>query len=239
MTGMRFFHEEGIILRKKPLREKDELVILLSLHHGKMVLMCFGSRDPKSRKAGALELANSVVFQVREGSDNRNSLDQVKLLKSRGFSYVDSSHQDLEHYYRAMEILKLTDAMLEESQSVQSVYYNLNVALDNVREDAIVVVYWIRLLNDLGYLPDWKLCCSCHVVLAEADEMLFSTENKGFAHRHCCQVGGNILLKQVDITLVKVMRYCQSVGMDDALRVTVDRTVLADIKGILESLEIH
>ena len=231
---MKFFHDEGVVLRKHDVGEKDEVVILMTKHLGKMAFMAKGSRDPKSRKAGSLQLCNTVAFEARESKSKLDYLQQVKTIRSRGTDLAEKD-ESLGKFYRAMEILKLTDTFLQELQSVHFVYNDLNLALDLAESPSIVLIYWVRLLQDLGYLPDWSLCCVCHEKLDLETPIEFSTENRGFAHQLLCrnQADKQKLSKAVDKDLVKVMSFWQRSALQEAVRVDVKSEILPRIRDIL------
>lgn len=238
---MKFLHDEGVVLRKHHSGEKDEVVILLTKQQGKMAFLSKGSRDLKSRKAGALQLFNTVAFQANEGKGKLPYLRQVKSLRSRGFSLVSDASNNLDDFYRAAEILKLADQYLHELQNVQNVYNDLTLALDRVKTPTVFFVFWVRLLQDLGYIPDWSSCCMCHEKLDLSVVVQFSTENKGFAHALCCQKNPDMrnMSKLVDSDLMKVLVYWQRVGVDDALKVEVPEHLQGQIRSVLEVIEIH
>src|SRR5690606_10154184 len=106
-------------------------------------------------------------------------LQQVKSLASRSLAIVGAS-ENLDWFYRAAEVLKITDALVQEMQSVQRVYEDLNIVLNAVSVQWIVLIYWIRLFQDLGFVPDWSSCCVCDEGLSLEEPIVFSAENKGF-----------------------------------------------------------
>lgn len=233
---MKFFHDEGVVLRKYNVGEKDEVVVLMTKHSGKMAFMSMGSRDPKSRKAGALQLANTIAFEARESKMKLPYLQQVKTIHSRGIALAERD-QSLGKFYRAMEILKLTDQFTQELQNVQYAYHDLNLALELIESPAIVLIYWVRLLNDLGYIPDWSTCGVCHEKLQLEAPIQFCAEDRSFAHQLKCQTG--ILSKPVDSNLVKIMSFWQKVGIGDGVKVEVGDDVMTNIREILSLIEVH
>lgn len=238
---MKFLHDEGVVLRKHHSGEKDEVVVLFTKQQGKMAFLSKGSRDLKSRKAGALQLFNTVAFQANEGKGKLPYLRQVKSLRSRGFSLVSDASKNLDDFYRAAEILKLADQYLHELQSVQNVYNDLTLALDRVKMPTVFLVFWVRMLQDLGYIPDWSSCCICHEKLELSAALQFSTENKGFAHSLCCQKHSDTgnMSKLIDRDVIKVLVHWQRVGIDEALKVEVSEALQGEMRSLLEAIEIH
>jgi len=230
---MKVYRDQGIVLRKRPMGEKDELVILLSKHHGKRAFMSYGSRDPRSRKSGLLELSNEVAFQARE-SKSLPVLQQVQMFISRGFDTVEGD-ESLEAFYRSAELLKLTDRLIQDEQNVQSVYVDLSLALNLVMTDGVVERYWVRMLEDLGFLPDWKHCSSCGEALSTDEQVVFSLEHRGFDHQHCTDQMSEV----VSVDLLKIMNYFQKASFADTLRLQTDQRSLRSIRQVMEQITVE
>lgn len=142
----------GIVLKKKSYKEKDEIVTLLTKSHGKVIFMSYGSRDPRSKKAGALQLTNTVEFLARPAKDLLPTLSQVRLITSRGFDLA----KDLDAFYRAMELLKICDFLLKEKMT--GPYFEmLEKALEHLDFPSVELVFEIRLLQESGFLPRKKI----------------------------------------------------------------------------------
>jgi DNA repair protein RecO len=238
---MKSFHDEAIVLLKKPVREKDELVVLLTKRQGKMAVMSYGSRDPKSRKAGVVELFNTVTFEARQGKLPLPVLQQIKPLRLRAFALVHADHEDLSIFYRASSILKFVNDQLEDLQSVQNVYSDLNVALDFVQEPVSELLFRVKFLQDMGFLPDLSKCCVCQEVLGLDDDMVFFANYTGFAHKKCCQISpdNEIMIKPVDSSFVKIMKHYQQVPFHEALQVSVAQDVIDQLLELLSSGRVY
>lgn len=236
---MKSFHDEALVMGKKPVKEKDELVILLTKERGKMAFMSYGSRDPKSRKAGVLELFNTIAFEARQGKQPLPVLHQVKALKLRAFSVVHEQHQDLRLFYRASEMLRFVSKYLYDDQNVQNVYFDLNTALDWIQEPVVDLLFRVKFLDDMGLLSDCSRCSRCGEVFKESDSILFEKNSTGFAHSHCCQGASDssIALVSVDSSTVKLMKFYQATSLEEGLKVAVDPQRLRDMLGMLEGVE--
>jgi DNA repair protein RecO (recombination protein O) len=230
---MKFIHDEGVVIRKYDVGEKDEVVLLLTKRLGKLAFMARGSRDPKSRKSGALQLFNTIAFQARQGRGKMAYLEQVKSLRSRSFSIVGT--ESLDDFYRASEMLKLTDVFIQESQNVHNVYDDLNRVLDVSSTFSVVLIYWIRLFQDLGFVPDWSSCCACNEPLFLEEPIVFSPDNKGFAHQTCF----SLELPKVEASVVKLMSFFQKADISDSIRVEVNESLLNLVKSYLEQIQHH
>ncbi len=238
---MKLFHDEAIVVLKKPVKEKDELVVLLTKQQGKMALMSYGSRDPKSKKAAVVEIFNTIAFQARQGKQPLAVLQQAKPLALRAFGIVHQDHEDLSIFYRASALLKFVNDNVQDGQSVQNVYFYLNKALDFIQEPASELIFKVRFFQDMGLLSDLRNCCVCAELLQVDDKMVFFANYTGFAHEHCCQrsTDSEILIKSVDKTLVKIMKYYQSASFDDALKISIDQKMILEMTELLESAQVY
>lgn len=211
---MNFFHDEGIVLKKYRVREKDEIVILLTREHGKMAFFSFGSRAFRSRKAGALQLFHTISFQARKSKSSLPTLLQIKVLESRGFSLLQDT--SLKSFYTASELLKLTDSLVPEGEKVEAVFDDLNRALDRLHHEHIFLIYCLRLMTDLGFLPSFSHCVSCHEKFLVSDDMVFFEEYRGIIHEAC--VSTKAFFQKVSVDQVKAMTYFQKNTFLDAVK---------------------
>ncbi|GEM_PF-3740883 len=235
---MLFLKDIGIVLRERVFKERDELVTLLTLEHGKRLFMSYGSRLPKSKKAAPLQLFNTVEFQARHSKAGPPVFEQVKLLTSRAFPMLEVG--GLPSFYRASAMSAFVDRLLPEGAVAKEVFHALSFCLDHIGVNVSFALFQIRILSDLGYLPDFAHCSRCHLKLKLKDELCFSTDTKGFAHRECCrQKGETGLLLSVDKDLVRVMSFFQKGSMEKSIKVQVSEELQDEMQLLLEKIEVH
>ncbi len=235
---MLFLKDVGIVLRERVFKERDELVTLLTLEHGKRIFMSYGSRLPKSKKAAPLQLFNTVEFQARQGKIGPAVFEQVVLQTSRAFPMLEAG--GLPSFYRASSMAAFADRLLPEGALAKEVFHLLSFALDHVSEASSFALFQIRVLSDLGYLPDLQRCCRCHLKIELQESILFSFEHRGFSHGSCSQREGEKgLTIVVDSNLIRVMAFFQKAVPEEALKVQVGKDLLEVFEGLLQSVEIH
>jgi DNA repair protein RecO len=237
---MKSFHDEAIVLRKHSVKEKDEVIVLLTKRQGKMAFMSYGSRDPKSRKAGVVEIFNTIAFEARQGKLNLPVLQQAKPLKMRAFGVVHEDHQDLSIFYRASAMLKCVNENLQDLHSVQNVYIDLSLALDSVHEPLSELIFRVKFLDDMGLLSDLSVCCICQKSFKESDTMCFVEISTGFAHRECCRSSADneLVIKPVDSSSVKLMKYFQKASFEEGIQVSVDETTIQQMLDFLSHVDV-
>lgn len=237
---MLFYSDLGIVLKKIPAGEKNEVVILLTKEHGKMAFMAYGSRDPKSRKTGSLQLFNTIDFQARGSRSHLPAIKEVTVITARAGRILEQDKK-LNTYFRACEIVKLMDGLTKELQGGGKGFDDLEAALDHVQAPGITLLFQIRLLSDFGFLPDFRTCVHCHVKINLQDTVQFSTENKGFAHQRCCQEKADKYSDgsaQIDSTIYKGMVYFQRATIEQAVKVKMNAMQMKRIKELLERVEL-
>ncbi|MDF2379726.1 MAG: DNA repair protein RecO [Candidatus Gracilibacteria bacterium] len=237
---MKIIQDEGIVLRKRQLKEKDELVTVLTKNHGKMMFVVPGSRDPRSKKAGILELCNTIGFQVRESKSRFPYLNQVKLLKSRGFHIVEED-STLDEFYRALGMLKLTDQFVQEEHNVNEVYALLSQGLDGVILNVSEMWYWIHLLDFLGFLPDFKICVGCHEKPDSSFDLVFCAEHKGFAHRKCLSMNTETVQNttvSISFDLLKIVSFIQLYSLSEVGRLSMDQKIFDQMKELFDTVKV-
>lgn len=235
------FHDEGIVIRKRPVREKDEVVVIFCKNLGKKAFVSYGSRDPKSKKSGILELFNTIYFSAREQKGRMAVIEQVKMLKSRAYALFEDN-KDLNEYYRASALLNLLNKSIDDEQKAEGLYQDANTALDALFYQAIVPAATIRFWDDLGYLPQWSLCLECGEKLDLEKPIFFSSANRGFIQHNCqkklnYQQDASII--QTDPQLVKVMAFLQKSSLHEAIKVTLAPELLSNLETTLSKMDVH
>lgn len=240
----KFFHDQGVVIRKLPHKERDETVLLLTQHHGKMWFTGYGSRMPKSRKAASLQLFNTVDFVARTYLKQIPSLEQVSIVSARGFGIAKKS---LDFFERASALLKIMDDIVWEGQRTEAVFECLEQSLNSVENPNVVQIAIIKIFTRMGFFPDWKLCCHCGIKIHLKDELLFCGCNKGFSHRRCCDreldrshgSAHRWELVPVSHEVVKVMAFFQSSIFEKTLNLIVSSNLRKDLQDILDNITIH
>ncbi len=140
---------EAIVLKKKPLLNKDALVFLFSKEQGKIVASAKGIKKITSRRSPHLETGNLIsAFFSRKGE--RLYLQETKLIS--GFSELKRDQKKISRLYQFFYIL---EKLLPENQK-EDIVYNLTksflVKLSQSASDYdILSLYLNKLLMALGY----------------------------------------------------------------------------------------
>ena len=150
---------KGLVLRKAPYRDNDELVTALTEGEGKIVFSAKGVKSIKCyNRIGVGDFTYSeFVLNDYNGSF---SLSEASALKSFDFS------SDLDSLYLASYVCEAVDHVCMEKNNedeVLSLALNTLYALSEKLADADTVkaVFELRLLHCLGMLPFIEECEAC------------------------------------------------------------------------------
>ena len=177
----------AIVLRVRPLGEKDRVLTLLSADHGKLSAAARGARGPKSKLAAVSQPFTLARFLLAHG---------------RSMEIVAQAEIENAHTHIALDLLKtawasylceLSDAV-PEAQPDEILFHLLSIALaaldasPSTPSEVETVGRWFeaRYLSHLGYAPTLGRCVACGTkITADADD---STQQVGFSP----QLGGNL-----------------------------------------------
>jgi DNA repair protein RecO (recombination protein O) len=204
---MRNIKEQAICIRTHPYSESSQIVILFSSSHGKLRVIAKGSRRPKSKFGGGIEILSmgNLIFTPPQGQSALGTLhefDQKEL-----YSHL---RQDLLAMNCAIFCAEVLGEFTEDYDAHDELYLAFQEALTlfDSRENllATLVQFELNLLRESGLAPVWDRCsgCSRDIVkqLAETkkEQFYFSSRNGGVLCRDCepalvekCQLSRNLL----------------------------------------------
>jgi DNA repair protein RecO (recombination protein O) len=170
---MAVFETEALILRSYNLAEADKIVVCLSRSAGLIRGVAKGCRKLKNRFGAALEpftLINLTYYEKEH--QELVSFRQVDILKSRfnlssnasiltGFSYMGDLLVDFSPPHQANDnLFRMALACFEAASETP----------DDL--EAVLRYFEVWLLKLEGFLPDLRLCVTCHNTFS-ADEVVY------------------------------------------------------------------
>ncbi|MDO8260035.1 MAG: DNA repair protein RecO, partial [Candidatus Magasanikbacteria bacterium] len=231
------FAAEGIILKRKNFGEADKLVTIFSKNHGKIVSVAKGVRKITSRRASSLELLNHVKV----------SFHQTKGLPILTEAQIQNTFPDLKEDLNKISIaflvLELVDRLFDEGQENKIVF---DLLLDTIgRIDSAQSLaeakkfqtsFQIKLLTQVGYLPQLYNCVSCERKLIE--EKTFLSPNSGGLVDDACNQS-ILLSKVVAPDEVKVLRFLNNESFSFVERLKLDEGLLNQASELLNYYTIY
>jgi DNA repair protein RecO (recombination protein O) len=179
---------EAVVLRHIPYGEADLVVSLFSSDQGLFKGFARSARNSRKRFASALEPFSQALFYCRRGKGAMLGLLDADLLQAR-----QGLRSDLKVLSYAGYAVELIEMLLIEGEPQPEVFVLLTAYLDFLEQAGDVAVarllFELRLIALLGYLPHLLHCSSCHKVFQE-EEVRFDSARGGSLCRSCSAGGG-------------------------------------------------
>ncbi len=235
---MRSIKTSGIVIKRINLGEADRLLTIYTAEVGKVRAIAKGSRRTLSKLAGHLEPLSLTIFELHEGKSFFviTSADLVA-----GFMGIQN---DLEKTSLAFYLLEMVDVLTTHDHAHDAIFDLLRDGLTLLEQPAetvgtrlFVVAFMLKLLAEVGYLPELSRCVNCQKSLMPAGNY-FSPSLGGIIDPSCRQEASDRL--KVSSTSIKAMRLFLSSSLSVVYRCTLSPEVLDELEYIIESnLQYH
>ncbi len=144
-------NDEGLVLKKIILGERDVLLTLLSKTQGKLIVRAYGVKKITSRRISHLETGNYIKFSLTK-TGSRLALGETELMW--GYSLIKSSKHKMELLYLLFIIL---NKILPEEHNEQMTFDLVISYLKELNNNKVVApdgldVTLKSLLMSLGYI---------------------------------------------------------------------------------------
>ena len=157
---MKLLKTRALILRSRPLGERDRLLSLLTWERGKLAAVAPGARKVKSRLAAGVDYFTCGFFLLYRGK----SLYTVTQLEIET-SFVQI-RRDVKAYAYGMYLCELVEQLVEEGEPSPAIF---NLLLEcwscldekNVDGEILARFFELKLLSLLGYRPHLTGCLYC------------------------------------------------------------------------------
>jgi GxxExxY protein len=165
---MIYIKDEGIIITKKPYKEKEAIVVILTKKYGKIKALATGLRRPQSRILGFSEPGTIAKFYFAvSSSKSMLSSNIVRLLSILAWRMPGKGFG--EHPYLFLWALRFLSTLniLEISDGL----WDLILTLDKMilKEPRGFQVWFIlKILDELGEMPNFEHCQKCNQSLPQS-----------------------------------------------------------------------
>ena len=203
----RTYSAEALVLKRTNFGEADRILTFLSKYKGKFTAIAKGVRKVASRRGPNLELLNhvkvycsagknlDVVTEVQTLNTFRNIKDNLKKI-SLGFHIAEIANEFLAEGQGAREIFELvlrTLKLLDREERLD-------------KANRILRVFEVKLLDAVGFRPNFDSCVKCNLVLDKAP-LFLSPEFGGLFDKKCST--SSLFVKPVSTDAVKLLRFFQ------------------------------
>jgi DNA repair protein RecO (recombination protein O) len=228
MTQSRVYKTEAIILRRIKLGEADRILTLYTPDHGKVKAVAKGTRRPKSKLGGHVELLTHSQLLVARG----RNLDIITQAQTIG-SFLPLKN-DLKLLSQGLYVSELVDAFTAEDIENAELFYLLRDTLDRLAsgENSNVAIRYfeLHLLDYLGYRPQLRLCVLCNIALQPIVNY-FSSGQGGAVCPDC--VHREPMARHLSLNALKVLRLWQNCAYEMASRVRINAELALELEELM------
>lgn len=154
MVLNRSYKTEGIVLKRTNYGEADRIVTLYCRRFGKITCLAKGVRKLASRKKGALEIFNRIIFFAVEGK-GMDIITETETLET-----YPGLRRDLSKIAAAYEVSEIIDKLTVANQPQDEVYDLLSAYLKKIMTaddlEGLIFSFGETLVKYLGFWPPDK-----------------------------------------------------------------------------------
>ena len=235
MSGReRVFRTEAVILRRQDLGEADRLIVAYSPERGKLRLVAKGVRRLTSRKAGHLEPFSRSSLLIARGRE----LDIIS--QAEAVETYPALRDDLNRVGQASYVVELIDRFTLDEAGSRPAFALLLETLGRLADwrpaEAVLRYYELRLLEIMGYRPEFFRCVQCATEI-RPEAQSFAPSLGGVLCPGCSR--GQPMARPLSLEALKVLRHYQRSGFEAAAAPNVRSAVRQEVEGHLEAYLNH
>jgi DNA repair protein RecO (recombination protein O) len=228
MTAPRTYQTEAIIIKRIKLGEADRILTIYTPDLGKLKAVAKGTRRPKSKLGGHVELLTHSRIMIARGR-NLDIITQAQTIDN--FLPIKD---DLERISRGLYLAELIDSFTGEHIEDRQLF---NLLLETLKQlaqsrdyEPVLRYFELNLLDHLGYRPQLQRCTDCNLLL-EPGSNFFSSRLGGVL---CPQCGFNEpMASPISLNALKVLRLWQNCNYETATRVKIKRELSVELEQLM------
>jgi DNA repair protein RecO (recombination protein O) len=223
----RSYKTDALVLRSRPMREADRLIIVLTPSMGKLPVTVRGARRINSRLGGHLDGFNLVHLTLALG----HRIDVVTGAES--INSFGALKADLDRVAVGLYLMELADALLPEASPHPGAYALLLEAMRSLDRgdppDGVARYVELGMLADSGYAPELSRCQVCGQEIM-AGHHRYAPDLGGVVD-DTCDVPSRVLPLSVDA--LKVLRHYRRTSLADAVQIDLRPQLRDELEHIL------
>jgi len=228
MTAPRTYQTEAIVIKRIKLGEADRILTIYTPGFGKIKAVAKGTRRPKSKLGGHVELLTHSRLMLARGR-NLDLITQAQTIDN--FLPIKD---DLDRLSRGLYMAELIDSFtgehIEDPQLFELLLETLKQLSQTTDCEPVLRYFELNLLDNLGYRPQLQHCTDCNSAL-KPDTNFFSPKMGGVL---CHQCGFNEpMARPVSLNALKVLRLWQNCNFTAAMKVKINRELASELEQIM------
>ncbi|MDO8673904.1 MAG: DNA repair protein RecO [Dehalococcoidia bacterium] len=230
MGKPRLYSTEAIILRRTDLGEADRIVTIYTPQLGKVKVVAKGVRKTTSRLAGHVELFSHSTLLLARGQ-NLDILTQAQTIES--FLPI---RDDLLRTGFALNVVEFVERFTEERIENYPLFRLLADTLSRLSQggssEIALILFEMGILEHVGYRPELHTCVACRANLTPVTNFF----GPGAGGVLCPSCARDVeITRPLSVKTLKVLRFLQASGYDEAHRLKLDDPLKLEIDSILRS----
>lgn len=218
---------EAIILRRRPFRERDSLLNVFTLDHGKKDLVVRGTQNIRSKLAGHIEPLTLLDIMIVKGRgwdylaaastkeaflNIRRDLNKVDLA-SRAvkiyIKYLQLEQEDKDYFFLLADYLKIIDVC----PAKETLYYS----------------FLLKFMSIAGFKPELYHCLGREKQIIPGRHF-FDISQGGLSHRQ-----ENDYALTISENCVKIMRIVLKKDFSEIIRIKTEKALNKEFESIVKS----
>ncbi len=182
---MSLHKDEAIVLSKRAYGESDRIIHLFTLHAGKMSAIAKGAGKSQKRFVNTLEPFNHIGVEYFE----KHGWGMVRIENADLVSGNSGIETSMKRMCSASFFTEFVDRMTREREPHGSLFAALKEFIGFARSQdpayPDILHYELRMLDILGYHPNFDTCVYCGTAINDEDKIYFSRERGGILCGAC------------------------------------------------------
>lgn len=233
---------EGFVLKKKNIREADQIFIVYTKDFGKLTLLARASRKIKSKLRGGLRSFNLSQIEFIQGRNQKTVIDSFI---KESFENISESLVKLKIGHRISNVLSTLTGREEKDEKIWNLLKDSTRRLNKDKPldwdlKNYYYFFW-NFVSLIGFKPSLKNCSVCSKKI-NSSPLYFSPEEGGLVCNNCSK---KIDSEEISPEAVKIIRIILKNNWDYFLRLKIRKEDFELIKKIsniyysflLESME--
>jgi DNA repair protein RecO (recombination protein O) len=228
MKFSRTYKTDAVIIKRIKLGEADRIVTLYTPEYGKIKAITKGTRRPKSKLGGHVELLTYSSLFLAKGR-NLDIVTQAQTIES-----FLTLKNDLRAMAFGLYVTELLDSFTIENDVNREIFELLVSTLQRITEgknkETALRYFELHLLDQIGYRPQLQYCSNCNKTLQPLTNYFCSNQG-GALCRNCSYE--EPITKPISLNALKVLRLWQNCTYDSAVKVNVNPELALELEQIM------
>lgn len=205
---------DGIVLKERSVGEQDKFIDILTKEHGLLEISVKGAKKINGKNSSSTQLFaySRFCIQQRKNKFYLNSAEPIHIFYNLRASI---SVIALASYFADILRFSCTEEYSGNGE-VMRLFLNCLYYLEkNLRSEAqIKSIFELRLMSEIGYMPDIIGCRECGIY--EANELFFDISNGGFICCNCFKEDAESISNflKIKLPVLNVVRHIVLVDFD-------------------------